>query len=60
MPSCVLPWGDSYPFVCVLMLSDVSNMIGGETALQASKASLSTCPGGTDLTLSLTPSLSHT
>ena len=35
------------------MLSDVSNMIGGETALQASKASLSTCPGGTDLTLSV-------
>ena len=25
---------DSYPFVCVLMLSDASNMIGGETALR--------------------------
>ncbi|EIM89341.1 uncharacterized protein STEHIDRAFT_94494 [Stereum hirsutum FP-91666 SS1] len=25
---------DSYPFVCVLMLSDVSNMIGGETAVR--------------------------
>ncbi|KAJ9138646.1 Kanamycin B dioxygenase [Pleurostoma richardsiae] len=25
---------DSYPFVCVLMLSDCSNMIGGETALR--------------------------
>ena len=24
---------DSYPFVCVLMLSDCTNMIGGETAL---------------------------
>ena len=24
---------DSYPFVCVLMLSDCSTMIGGETAL---------------------------
>lgn len=24
---------DSYPFVCVLMLSDCSNMVGGETAL---------------------------
>ncbi|CAE7177549.1 hypothetical protein CFE70_005701 [Pyrenophora teres f. teres 0-1] len=24
---------DSYPFVCVLMMSDVSGMIGGETAL---------------------------
>ncbi|KAL8283877.1 hypothetical protein RQP46_005309 [Phenoliferia psychrophenolica] len=29
---------DSYPFVCVLMLSDVSKMIGGETALQVVKA----------------------
>jgi hypothetical protein len=27
---------DSYPFVCVVMLSDVSQMIGGETALQVS------------------------
>jgi hypothetical protein len=25
---------DSYPFVCVLMLSDASTMIGGETALK--------------------------
>ncbi|EMG50463.1 hypothetical protein SBY92_000227 [Candida maltosa Xu316] len=25
---------DSYPFVCVLMLSDTTNMIGGETALR--------------------------
>ncbi|MCJ1307897.1 hypothetical protein MMC25_001545 [Agyrium rufum] len=25
---------DSYPFVCVLMLSDCTNMIGGETALK--------------------------
>ncbi|KAI9757113.1 MAG: hypothetical protein M4579_003591 [Chaenotheca gracillima] len=25
---------DSYPFVCVLMLSDASSMIGGETALR--------------------------
>ena len=41
------------------MLSDVSNMIGGETALQASKAPLSTCPGGTDLTLSLTHNHTH-
>lgn len=24
---------DSYPFVCVLMLSDCTNMVGGETAL---------------------------
>ena len=26
---------DSYPFVCVLMLSDCTNMVGGETALQS-------------------------
>jgi hypothetical protein len=25
---------DSYPFVCVVMMSDASNMIGGETAIQ--------------------------
>ena len=25
---------DSYPFVCVVMLSDCTNMIGGETALR--------------------------
>ena len=25
---------DSYPFVCVTMLSDCSNMLGGETALR--------------------------
>jgi len=25
---------DSYPFVCVTMLSDCTNMIGGETALK--------------------------
>lgn len=31
----VVSWhNDSYPFVCVLMLSDVSEMIGGETALK--------------------------
>ena len=31
----VVEWHtDSYPFVCVLMLSDCTNMVGGETALQ--------------------------
>lgn len=25
---------DSYPFVCVLMMSDTTHMIGGETALR--------------------------
>ena len=31
----VVDWHtDSYPFVCVTMLSDCTNMIGGETALR--------------------------
>lgn len=31
----VVSWHtDSYPFVCVTMLSDCTNMIGGETALR--------------------------
>jgi hypothetical protein len=25
---------DSYPFVCVLMMSDTTGMVGGETALR--------------------------
>ncbi|KAI9744805.1 MAG: hypothetical protein M1818_001730 [Claussenomyces sp. TS43310] len=32
----VVDWHrDSYPFVCVLMMSDTTNMVGGETALKA-------------------------
>jgi hypothetical protein len=27
---------DSYPFVCVLMLSDTTDMVGGETAIKTS------------------------
>lgn len=35
LPVPVTKWHvDSYPFVCVVMMSDVSNMIGGETALK--------------------------
>ena len=31
----VVDWHrDSYPFVCVLMMSDTTNMVGGETALR--------------------------
>lgn len=31
----VVGWhNDSYPFVCVLMLSDCTDMVGGETALR--------------------------
>ncbi|KAL1302255.1 hypothetical protein AAFC00_002676 [Neodothiora populina] len=36
--SPVVGWHtDSYPFVCVLMLSDCTNMVGGETALRSPK-----------------------
>jgi hypothetical protein len=31
---------DAYPFVCVVMLSDVSNMIGGETGLRCGDGSM--------------------
>lgn len=31
---------DSYPFVCVIMLSDCTNMIGGETALRKADGSI--------------------
>ena len=31
----IVGWhNDSYPFVCVTMLSDCTNMVGGETALR--------------------------
>lgn len=31
----VTKWhNDSYPFVCVVMMSDASNMVGGETAMK--------------------------
>ena len=34
-PSAVVPWHrDSYPFVCVVMLSDTSTMTDGETEMQ--------------------------
>jgi hypothetical protein len=31
---------DSYPFVCVLMLSDCTNMVGGETALRTADGAI--------------------
>ncbi|GMG56527.1 unnamed protein product [Ambrosiozyma monospora] len=34
VPAVVNWHNDSYPFVCVLMLSDTSNMIGGETLIK--------------------------
>lgn len=35
---------DSYPFVCVLMLSDTSNMIGGETSLRMGNGNVAIVP----------------
>ncbi|KAI5480310.1 hypothetical protein MNV49_001269 [Pseudohyphozyma bogoriensis] len=35
--NAIVNWhNDAYPIVCVLMLSDTTNMIGGETAIKAS------------------------
>jgi hypothetical protein len=31
---------DHYPFVCVVMLSDASGMVGGETAIQTSSGDI--------------------
>ncbi|EMC91152.1 hypothetical protein BAUCODRAFT_316286 [Baudoinia panamericana UAMH 10762] len=37
----IVGWhNDSYPFVCVVMLSDCTNMIGGETALRTADGSV--------------------
>ncbi|CAI5758256.1 unnamed protein product [Candida verbasci] len=42
----VVDWHyDSYPFVCVLMLSDTSNMVGGETCLKISNDEVVKIPG---------------
>lgn len=39
--SPVVGWHtDSYPFVCVLMMSDCTNMVGGETALKKADGSV--------------------
>jgi hypothetical protein len=37
----VVGWhNDSYPFVCVLMLSDCTEMVGGETALMTANGDI--------------------
>ncbi|TFK56366.1 hypothetical protein OE88DRAFT_1616414, partial [Heliocybe sulcata] len=38
---------DSYPFVCVLMLSDCTNMVGGETAIKTGDGSVMKVRGPT-------------
>jgi hypothetical protein len=39
---------DSYPFVCVLMMSDCTNMIGGETALRTAAGEVIRVRGPTE------------
>ena len=39
--SPIVDWHhDSYPFVCVTMLSDCAGMVGGETALKTAKGDI--------------------
>jgi hypothetical protein len=38
---------DSYPFVCVLMMSDTTGMIGGETALRTGTGAIKKVRGPT-------------
>ncbi|KAF2876508.1 hypothetical protein BDV95DRAFT_483811 [Massariosphaeria phaeospora] len=39
---------DSYPFVCVLMMSDCTNMVGGETALRTANGEVMKIRGPTE------------
>lgn len=39
---------DSYPFVCVLMMSDCTNMVGGETALRTASGEVLRVRGPTE------------
>lgn len=44
----VVGWhNDSYPFVCVTMLSDCTNMIGGETAIRTASGEIMKIRGPT-------------
>ncbi|KAK6204738.1 uncharacterized protein RJT21DRAFT_117182 [Scheffersomyces amazonensis] len=45
MPAVVGWHRDSYPFVCVLMLSDTTKMIGGETGLKMGNGNFAVVPG---------------
>lgn len=38
---------DSYPFVCVLMMSDTTGMVGGETALRTGTGEIKKVRGPT-------------
>jgi hypothetical protein len=54
----VVDWHrDSYPFVCVLMMSDTTGMIGGETALKTGRGDVMKVRGPTMVRLLRTFSL---
>lgn len=40
---------DSYPFVCVLMLSDCTNMVGGETVIRTASDDIIKVRGPTEV-----------
>lgn len=46
---------DSYPFVCVLMMSDCTGMIGGETALRKADGSILKVRGPTEVCIPWSP-----
>lgn len=44
----VVDWHhDSYPFVCVLMMSDTTGMVGGETAIRTGSGEIKKVRGPT-------------
>jgi hypothetical protein len=45
---------DSYPFVCVLMMSDTTGMIGGETALRTGTGDIKKVRGPSKVSISPT------
>lgn len=52
----VVDWHrDSYPFVCVLMMSDTAGMVGGETALKTGSGDIVKVRGPTKVTKPATP-----
>lgn len=50
---------DSYPFVCVLMMSDTTDMVGGETALRTGTGEIKKVRGPSKVSRTLSLSTSH-
>jgi len=50
---------DSYPFVCVLMMSDTAGMIGGETALRTGSGEIKLVRGPCKVRYSYSKYISH-